>query len=90
VLASNQRSAETIVAYERETSRLVAQCQRENPDDAPWSPLLQTVHWFLDGHARWAGNTIGSMPTRSSRRCDGCWNTTLSIHAARKRCYSGA
>jgi hypothetical protein len=22
------------------------------------APLLQTVHWFLNGHARWAGNTI--------------------------------
>ena len=58
MLASNQRSAETIADYERETSRLVAQCQRENPNDAPWSPLLQTVHWFLNGHTRWAGNTI--------------------------------
>jgi hypothetical protein len=55
---SNQRSAETIADYERETSRLVAQCQRENPNDATWSPLLQTVHWFLNGHGRWAGNTI--------------------------------
>jgi hypothetical protein len=55
---SNQRSAETIADYERETSRLVAQCQRENPNDATWSPLLQTVHWFLNEHGRWAGNTI--------------------------------
>ena len=33
---SNQRTAEAIAAYERETSRLVAQYQRENPNEAPW------------------------------------------------------
>jgi integrase len=56
--ASAQRSPETIAAYERETGRLVAQYQRENADDAPRAPLVQTAHWFLNEHARWAGNTI--------------------------------
>jgi len=56
--ASAQRSPETIAAYERETGRLVAQCQCENPSDGPQAPLVQTVHWFLNGHARWARNTI--------------------------------
>jgi hypothetical protein len=54
----NQRTAAAIAAYERETSRLVPQYQRENPDEASSSPLLQTVRWFLNGHARWAGHTI--------------------------------
>jgi hypothetical protein len=58
VLASNQRSAETIAAYEQQTRRLVDQWQREKPNDAATSPLVQTVRWFLNEHARWAGNTI--------------------------------
>lgn len=56
--ASAQRSLETIIAYERETGRLVAQYQRENPDDVLRAPLVQTARWFLNEHARWAGNTI--------------------------------
>src|SRR5882757_11126932 len=53
-----KRSPGTIAAYEREASRLVAQCQRENPDDAPSAPLVQTADWFLNAHARWSDNTI--------------------------------
>jgi integrase len=53
-----KRSPETIAAYERETSRLVAQYQRENPNDAPRAPLVQTAEWFLNAHARWSDNTI--------------------------------
>jgi integrase len=53
-----KRNPKTIAAYECETSRLVAQYQRENPNDAPGAPLVQTAHWFLNSHARWAGNTI--------------------------------
>jgi hypothetical protein len=43
--ASAQRSPETIIAYERETGRLVAQYQRENPDDVLRAPLVQTARW---------------------------------------------
>jgi integrase len=53
-----KRSPETIAAYERETSRLVAQYQRENSNDAPGVPLVQTADWFLNAHARWSDNTI--------------------------------
>ncbi len=56
--AKAQRSPGTIAAYERETGRLVAQYQRENADDVPRAPLVQTVDWFLKEHARWAGTTI--------------------------------
>jgi hypothetical protein len=86
--ASAQRSPETIAAYERETGRLVAQCQCENPSDGPQAPLVQTVHWFLNGHARGLATPSGSMPTRSSRRWDRCWSMTASIPTARKRCSS--
>jgi integrase len=58
VFARAQRSPETIADYERETGRLVAQYMRENPDDEPRAPLVQTAHWFLNWHGRWAQNTI--------------------------------
>jgi integrase len=56
--ASTLRSPETIAEYERETGRLVAQCQREKPGNGPRAPLVRTALWFLNEHGRWAGNTI--------------------------------
>ncbi len=58
MFARAQKSPGTIAKYERETSRLVAQYMRENPNKEPRAPLIQTVHWFLNGHDRWEQNTI--------------------------------
>ena len=58
MFAEAQRSPETIVGYERETSRLVAQYLGENPKDEPIVPLVQTAHWFLNSHGRWEQSTI--------------------------------
>ena len=58
MFAGAQRSAGTIADYKRETDRLVAQYVRENPQDKPGNPLLQTVNWFLNEHGRWGHSTI--------------------------------
>jgi hypothetical protein len=90
VLASDQRSAETIADYERETRRLVAQFQRENPNDATWSPLLQTVHWFLNGHGRWASNTIRLYANALEQEVGRMLEYDTFDPRSEKRCYSGA
>ena len=53
-----KRSPGTIASSERESGRLVAQYLRENPNDKPRTPLVQTAQWFLNSHGRWGQNTI--------------------------------
>jgi hypothetical protein len=58
VSAKPQRSAETIADYQREAGRLVAQYMRENPEEEPRDPLIQTGFWFLNSPGRWADSSI--------------------------------
>jgi integrase len=59
MLSVIQRSDETVALYSRETVRLIAQFQSENPDANPHIlPIVATAEWFLNSHGRWAPSSI--------------------------------
>jgi integrase len=58
MLSVIQRSSETVAHYSREAARLVAQFERENPDEQRREPLIHTAEWFLNCHGVWAESSI--------------------------------
>lgn len=55
-----QRSAKTILIYEREAVRLITQSGAESPGaDRCELPIIHAVEWYLDDcHGRWAQSTV--------------------------------